>query len=869
MPQGYQYLDTVDLCFHSQTEESSIVSALNDLLDENDRTSSSVEWINSAMLICPALVHVSKENLALSLASACCSFAQKRMQEALSPDLDVVLAGCKANLSLIQRACGKRREAVASADQAIAALDEARSRRVLIMIGDLANDFQRKRVLYTHARLLSLYDAGRPEDAGRVLDALFGMGPMPDMRNVNAIKLPHAHIGLLLLDRWKVYAKLQKMDDRSLRSLLDALCAQNGDTDSICILQDFLDFSDAEPRNYEDERLEASIHICDVLSRLNLKGRAIPETQRVVGLLRSAVEGGKVGREEDYGNYAMKLASMLNVMGRTVGSVVAAQEAAASRERLLKRDPNRKKYQMKLSQSYRKLADWQRRNKQFKISLVNIDRAVELSYRLTTKDPSNPKYRDEYVKSLSSLSESEAECEGYEDSAREHAFRALSVIDDSAGPELLHETKGERAHAHHIIAKRIAKSDAEQACAYLESAMKQYEVVLKEKYILYRAAEFAVACDKAAELQLKRNNKRQALAYAEKAVELDRELCKERPGLAWRLAKHLETNFECLMRKNSFQEASIVVSELVATRRGIQVDDPTGEHKMDVARALDFQAKCMWKLRQHTSAIEMQGEVLVIAQTEADRSPNDFSYWLYIFTMHLSNLQHDKGDNGAALESAQKGVAYAEAFVNKHRDNDVILEHLATGLKTVAERMIDLGQNSQAVHKLQYAATISTQLVSHHARKYQPLLLQIWDEEQKQLVALGRRQEAIDVLQLSIDTRRKRGRNARADIASALNQLSVQKSALGRKKDSKDALAASEEAVQITRKLIEEGKGNDLTLAIYLSNLGLRQADLKRQTARETLQEASTRLKPFLISSPNSVRESYKAVQDRLKELPS
>jgi tetratricopeptide (TPR) repeat protein len=180
---------------------------------------------------------------------------------------------------------------------------------------------------------------------------------------------------------------------------------------------------------------------------------------------------------------------------------------------------------------------------------------------------------------------------------------------------------------------------------------------------------------------------------------------------------------------------------------------------------------------------------------------------------------------------------------------------LAAALSNLAGRLWELDRPAQALPVMEEAADVYRRLARADPDTHAPAYARAMAQIGRCLTRTGRLADGVTATEDALRAYRRLARaNERytAEVATALNDLSISLSQLGR---NAEALAAAEEAVEVYRPVAAaHPDGSAFDFAALLANLGQRLSDNKREPeAIERVEEAVAIYRRLLQASPGAV----------------
>ncbi len=362
-----------------------------------------------------------------------------------------------------------------------------------------------------------------------------------------------------------------------------------------------------------------------------------------------------------------------------------------------------------------------------------------------------------------------------------------------------------------------------------------------------------------------------ALAYAQEAADLRRELAAERPD-AFRpnLAASLNTLSNSLSEVGRREDALDAAREAADLYRELAAERPDA-FRPDLAGSLNNLSNSLSEVGRREDALAAAREAADLRRELAAERPDafrpDLAMSLNNLSLHLSGVGRREDALAAAREAADLRRELAAERPDAFRPD------LAMSLNNLSLHLSGVGRREDALAAAREAADLYRELAAERPDAFRPDLAGSLNNLSNSLSEVGRREDALAAAREAADLCRElaaeRPDAFRPDLAGSLNTLSNSLSEVGRRED---ALAAAREAADLCRELAAERPDAfrpDLagflnTLSNSLSEVGRREdalaaareaADLCRELAAERPDAFRPDLAGFLNTLSNRLSE--------------
>jgi tetratricopeptide (TPR) repeat protein len=302
------------------------------------------------------------------------------------------------------------------------------------------------------------------------------------------------------------------------------------------------------------------------------------------------------------------------------------------------------------------------------------------------------------------------------------------------------------------------------------------------------------------------------------------------------------------------EEALAAAQEAVELLRELAVARPDA-FQPDLAASINTLANRLSELGQREEALAAAQEAANIQRDLAAARPDAFWPHLASTLISLAPRLSELGRREEALAAAQEAADLYRGMAAARPD--AFRPSLAISLNNLATMLSSLGRREEALKAAQDAADLYRELAAARPDAFRPDLAASLNNLAPRLGELGRREEALAAAQEAVDIRCKlataRPEAFRADLAQSLNNLAKALSQLGQREK---ALKTVQEAVDILRGLAAaRPDAFRPSLATSLTNLanGLRELG-RREMALKTAQEAVDILREQVAVRPDAFR---------------
>jgi len=281
--------------------------------------------------------------------------------------------------------------------------------------------------------------------------------------------------------------------------------------------------------------------------------------------------------------------------------------------------------------------------------------------------------------------------------------------------------------------------------------------------LLYEAADeplreavlpyLATALNNLVAMQSEAGQREAALATAQEAVELRRELAGRNrdaflPDLAGSLNNLANIQSEVGQREAALataQEAVEKYRELAGWNRDAFLPD--------LAMSLNNLANRQGAVGQREAALATAQEALELRRELAGRNRDAFLPALATSLSNLANAQSDVGRREAALATAQEAVEKYRELAGRTRD--AFLPDLATSLNNLANRQSDMGQREEALATAEEAVEKCRELARWNRHAFLPDLAMSLNNLANMQSAVGQREAALATAQEAVEKYRE------------------------------------------------------------------------------------------------------------------
>lgn len=320
----------------------------------------------------------------------------------------------------------------------------------------------------------------------------------------------------------------------------------------------------------------------------------------------------------------------------------------------------------------------------------------------------------------------------------------------------------------------------------------------------------------------------QAIAPAEEAVRLLRELARDTPYFGRHLATTLDDLSDWLSDVGRREEAFDLSEESVAIRRGLVASDPAttdpATDAADLAGSLATLGLRLSRYGRHVEALELTQEAAdlyrQLVRTDPGRSESSLSGTLSLLGMWLLKL----GRSEEALAPAEEAVAIQRRLTEA--DPGTELPNLAAALGGLADVLWALKRGEEALAAAQESIVLYRQMVVANPMSYEGGLTTSLVKLSRLLAEAGRKEEALGPAEEAVAIQRRLAESDmaahRLNLARSLNNLGRRLDELGR---GEKALGATEEATHLYGQLA------DAQLATALPKYTKMVSDLERASA--------------------------------------
>jgi Tetratricopeptide repeat len=337
--------------------------------------------------------------------------------------------------------------------------------------------------------------------------------------------------------------------------------------------------------------------------------------------------------------------------------------------------------------------------------------------------------------------------------------------------------------------------------------------------------------------ELERNE--EALAAAEKAVELYRRLAARRPDIFRpNLASTLNTFANRLSDLGRYESALTAAEEAAALYSELAKQQPNTV-RIGLGVALNNLSNRLSDLGRYEPALTVAEEAIVLYRKLAAERPNLFRSDLAGSFNTLSNRLSDLGRREAALAAAEEAAGlYRELAAQQP---DAFRPHFAGSLTNVANRRGAVGKYEEALAAAEEAAAAYRRLATQRHEAFGPDFAASLINLAARLNEVGRNEAALTAAEegavLYRELAAQKPDTFQPNLAISLNNISVIRGALGQREE---ALEAAEEAVSLYRRLeLARGDVFRTNLAGSLTNLANRLSELGgRAAALAAVEEA-------------------------------
>ena len=366
-----------------------------------------------------------------------------------------------------------------------------------------------------------------------------------------------------------------------------------------------------------------------------------------------------------------------------------------------------------------------------------------------------------------------------------------------------------------------------------------------------KARHLSQACIARAEM----GQREEALEAAREAVEIYRELARQRPD-AFRpdLATSLSTVSSRLSALGRQEEALKAAREALEIRRMLTRQRPD-IFRPDLAMSLSNMAIQLGDLGQREEALKAAREAVEIRRKLAQQRPDVFSPELAFSLNNVAIRLSDLGQREEALEAAREAVEIRRGLAWQRPD--AFRSDLANSLNNVSSFLIALGQGEEALEAAREAVNIYRELAQQHPDAFRSDLADSLNNVAGVLGELDQREEALEAGREALEIRRmltgQRPDVFRPDLAMSLNNVAIRLSDLGQREE---ALEAARESVEIYRELARHRPGIfHPGLAMSLNNVANRLSDLgQREDALDAAREAVEIYRELTQHRPDAFR---------------
>jgi tetratricopeptide (TPR) repeat protein len=307
------------------------------------------------------------------------------------------------------------------------------------------------------------------------------------------------------------------------------------------------------------------------------------------------------------------------------------------------------------------------------------------------------------------------------------------------------------------------------------------------------------------------------------------------------------------------QEALAAAEEALGLLRELAQDNPGSQPGL--AGALMNLGGRLGELGRHQDALAPAEEAVGLWRPLVQDNPG-YQPNLAKALMNLGNRLANLGRHQDALAAAEEAVGLWRPLA---QDNPGYQPDLATALNNLAIALNGPGRYQEAMRACEEAVGLWRLLVQDNPG-YQPNLAKALDNLGIRLGGLDRHQDALAAAEEAVGLWRPLAQDNPAyqpDLAGALNNLGGRLSKLGRHQD---ALAAAEEAVDLYRELAQDNPGYQPDLALALNNVGVCLHNLGRQQeALAAAEEAVGLYRELAQANPGLYQEAYKRAGAQLR----
>jgi tetratricopeptide (TPR) repeat protein len=320
---------------------------------------------------------------------------------------------------------------------------------------------------------------------------------------------------------------------------------------------------------------------------------------------------------------------------------------------------------------------------------------------------------------------------------------------------------------------------------------------------------------------------------------------------------------------------------LAATEEAVDIRRKLVQARQDsflpyLARDLDSMAVDLRNLYRYEKALETAEEAVKIQQgLKKDRDRSDLASSLHSLSLVLGDL----GRHEEALAATEKALNIRRKLAKKLPDS--FLPHFATSLDRLGANLISLRRHEEALAAAEKAVKIRRELTSDRDGVFQADLASSLNRLCSALADLGRYEKALAAMEEAVSICRKFAQELPnvflPRLADILTNLGGNQIKLGKRED---ALAATQEAIDIYRKLEQNCRGAFRpNLATSLNNAGIMLSDLSRsedalaaaeeavQIRRELAHQNQGAFLPRLAHSLHNLGHRYRDLGKRAQAL--
>ena len=361
--------------------------------------------------------------------------------------------------------------------------------------------------------------------------------------------------------------------------------------------------------------------------------------------------------------------------------------------------------------------------------------------------------------------------------------------------------------------------------------------------------------------------RQEAVAPAEEAVRIRRELAETNPAFLPDLAGSLNNLGICYSEVGRRQEAVAPTKKAVKIYHKLAETNPA--FLPDLAGSLNNLGNSYSEVGKQQEAVAPTEEAVTINRKLAETNP--------AFLPDLARSLNNLGIRYSAVGRRQEAVAPAEEAFQIRRElaetNPAFLPDLAGSLNNLGICYSEVGRRQEAVAPTEEAVTINRELAETNPA-FLPDLAGSLTNLGNSYSAVGRQQEAVAPTEEAVTINRKLAETNPAflpDLAGSLNNLGIRYSAVGKRQE---AVAPTEKAVTFYRELAETNPAFLPDLARSLNNLGNSYSAVGRQqeavapteeavTINRKLAETNPAFLPDLARSLNNLGIYYSEVGRR------